>query len=33
MESSENFGLYYKTEPMRKPGIFGERVNLIVYFN
>lgn len=29
----DNFELYYKREMMRKPNIFWERVNFIVYFN
>lgn len=33
MESSKNVELHYKEEPMRKPSIFSERVNLIVHFN
>lgn len=33
MESSKNVELHYKEEPMRKPSILGERVNLIVHFN
>lgn len=33
MESSKNFELHYKEEPMIKPSILGERVNLIVHFN